>query len=143
MFEEVGKKIKGTAVVVLVLGCLCSVIIGISLMFGADDWSILGAEDTISLIGFIIMLGGCILSWKSAIMMYGFGWLLDSLDASIDSSAVNDFSGKDSEEFTAPFSEEEFQIKMTALMELYQDHSITEEVYNQKRDDLIHRFFGA
>lgn len=74
MFHNIGRKIKGLAIVFAMLGMVASIVEGIQLIENTayDDngmWII---------IGFVVIIGGSVLSWISAFILYGFGELVDN-----------------------------------------------------------------
>lgn len=70
MYSDIGKKIKGWAVVMFAFSALVSVIIG-ALLIARDE------DDLV--IALIIMLGGTFSAWISSWLMYGFGEIVDKL----------------------------------------------------------------
>lgn len=65
MFRNIGEKIKILAIVCTVLGCLLSVAIAIVCWCTKNI-----------LAGFIVIIGGCLLSWIGTFLLYGFGELI-------------------------------------------------------------------
>ena len=65
MFKNIGEKIKVLAVVITIIGCLASIVGAIIC------WS----EDSI-LIGFAVLIGGCLFSWLGSFLLYGMGELI-------------------------------------------------------------------
>lgn len=73
MFENIGGKIKTTAVVVTVIGFIASVIGGIGIMAAHTSRN----PTIFTGIGFLV--GGCVGSWVGSFMLYGFGQLIEDL----------------------------------------------------------------
>ena len=69
MFDNIGDKLKGVAIVSCALGVLASLIGGIAMMVG-------GAV----LIGILTIVLGALLSWVSCLGLYGFGQLIENSD---------------------------------------------------------------
>ena len=67
MFENIGGKIKKLAIVITIIGIIISFIIGIML------------SNEFGLGGFIVILGGSLLSWIGSFLLYGFGEIIDLL----------------------------------------------------------------
>ncbi len=65
MFDNIGAKIKGLAIVCTILGCVASLVCSIRC------W----ASEKI-LIGVVILIGGCVFSWIGSFLLYGFGELI-------------------------------------------------------------------
>lgn len=66
MYENIGKKIKGLAYVICILGAIASILYALTFLRG----------DTFVL-GFIMMFVGPLSSWISSWLIYGFGELID------------------------------------------------------------------
>lgn len=66
MFNNIGEKIKGAAVVLVLFGNIFS-------FCGAMYYWVNG----MLLVGIVILILGCILSWFGAFLVYGFGELID------------------------------------------------------------------
>lgn len=71
MFENSGEKIRGVAIVVMVLGALGSLIGAIVLWIANNRYN-----PTIAL-GFGVLVGGVLGSWLCALFTYGFGQLIE------------------------------------------------------------------
>lgn len=78
MYSNIGSKIKTLAVIFCIFGMIGSILGGISFMamatFGfrhVEGWEIL--------IGIIIMVVGCLVSWISQFLLYGFGEIITKL----------------------------------------------------------------
>jgi len=73
MFNEIGKKLKGLALAMFIIGAVASIIIGtVLLIIGIDLEEIL-----LWLTGIFTMIFGVIASWISSWFLYGFGELVD------------------------------------------------------------------
>lgn len=68
MFKNIGEKIKTLAIVCTVCGCLLSVIGAIVSWYFEIVWA-----------GFLILIGGCLFSWISTFVLYGFGELISQM----------------------------------------------------------------
>ena len=69
MFKNIGGKIKTLSVVVTWVGIVAAIIIGIALI-----------TFEVVLIGIIVIFAGCIISWISSFVLYGFGELICNSD---------------------------------------------------------------
>ncbi len=74
MFNNIGKKIKTLAVVLCILGMVGS-LVGSVLIWTQSD----GYEELI-LLGFAVLLIGCLLSWLCSFFAYGFGQLIEKTE---------------------------------------------------------------
>lgn len=70
MFNNIGEKLKGIAVIFTILGCI------FSLVGAIYCW----ASDMVFL-GFIILIVGCLVSWLGSMLLYGFGELITQTTA--------------------------------------------------------------
>ena len=64
MFENIGEKIKGLAIVCTIIGCILSVVVAILLGTGYF------------IIDFLIAILGGVFSWICSFLLYGFGELI-------------------------------------------------------------------
>ena len=89
MFKEIGKKIKGLAKILFVLGIIISVICGIASCTGiVGTVTIASGADApepaaliIGIIAFlIVLLVGILISYLSVLFTYAFGELVDKVD---------------------------------------------------------------
>lgn len=77
MFDNIGKKIKSVAKIFFVLGVILSVFYGITmLLIGLLEFDSFGY---LIFIAPILSVLGCVLSWMSVIVLYGFGELVDTV----------------------------------------------------------------
>ena len=65
MFHNIGKKIQILAILCTILGCLISVAGAIACWCLKLIWE-----------GFLVLIGGCLLSWVGSFILYGFGELI-------------------------------------------------------------------
>ena len=79
MFDDIGGKIKTLAVVLCVIGIILSVISAIALWAQNDTSSYYNPHPTI-LLGFGVLIGGCLGSWLGSFFMYGFGQLIETTE---------------------------------------------------------------
>ena len=91
MFDDVGSKIKGFAVIVCWLGIICSCIVGFTTMSeGAklNEYSSYGyggsGGSALIALGFVILIVGSALSYLVSLFAYGFGEMIENSN-SIDS----------------------------------------------------------
>lgn len=71
MFNNVGGKIKAVAKVTAWIGIVICVIYGFVMLVSMED---------MALIGLLIMTVGSLTSWISALVLYGFGHLIENRD---------------------------------------------------------------
>ena len=72
MFNDIGKKLKGLALTMCILGIIASIAVGVVLIIiGIEE------ESIIWLFGIILIIFGSIASWISSWLLYGFGELID------------------------------------------------------------------
>lgn len=71
MFENIGNKIKTLAKVLCWIGIIVSVIVAI-VLFASDD-------DLVG-IGFLVLIGGSLISWIGSFVLFGFGQLVENSD---------------------------------------------------------------
>jgi hypothetical protein len=80
MFNNAGRKIKGYATFVTVLGIIFSVI-GAIAVWSASSYAYGSASGGLVATGFLVLVGGVIFSWVGGLMVYGFGQLVDDTQA--------------------------------------------------------------
>ena len=73
MFDNIGGKIKGLAVVSTVIGFAASVITGIIITFSYGDFESF-------MLGVGVMFAGFLFSWISSLTLYGLGQLIENTD---------------------------------------------------------------
>lgn len=71
MFENIGNKIKTLAKVLCWIGIIVSVVVAI-VLFASDD-------DLVG-IGFLVLIGGSLISWIASFVLFGFGQLVENSD---------------------------------------------------------------
>lgn len=71
MFSNIGGKIKGVAVAEAVIGIIASIVVGFVLIYNSSR-----SNPTAGL-GWVIMIGGSIVSWLNSFILYGFGELIE------------------------------------------------------------------
>ena len=69
MFDNIGEKIKGLAVVLCILGMIASVILGLTIL-SASFW-----------LALLTIAAGCVGSWIGSFCLYGFGELIEETSA--------------------------------------------------------------
>lgn len=74
MYNSVGKKLKIIAIVVAVIGCIYSLVIGMYIM---AQKTLAGAS---FIYGSMIIILGCLLSWVLSLAIYGFGELFINVE---------------------------------------------------------------
>lgn len=79
MYENVGGKIKGVAKTFTVIGIIISVLLFIVLMIPAGEAAEEGSEAAL-ILPFVVLIIGCIISWLSSLVLYGFGQLVENSD---------------------------------------------------------------
>ena len=119
MFDNIGGKIKKVAQIVCWIGIVASVISGIALM--ATDEDLVGA-------GFLVLIGGPLVSWVGSFMVYGFGQLVENSDI-----LVSEKTGGKVESAKSTNSTND---KIENLNKWKEQGLITEEEYNQKMETL-------
>ncbi len=72
MFDNIGGKIKGVAQFITWVGIILTIILFFILT--------ISGEDELIALSFIILIVGCVGSWLSSIIMYGFGQLIENSD---------------------------------------------------------------
>ncbi len=83
VFNNIGGKIKTLTKVLCWIGIIFSVISGIAMMTsGVDRVTINGSYAIVSpvIIGIVVIIFGCLVSWISAFFAYGFGQLIENTD---------------------------------------------------------------
>lgn len=71
MFDNIGERIKGLAIVLNIIGTIAAIIIGLLLLTN---------QKPLFVSGFLVIVLGCILVWMSAYLLYGFGQLIQNTD---------------------------------------------------------------
>ena len=83
MYANIGEKIKKVAVIVAIIGIICSIVIGIVLIVqaqGSGSSSYYGRsrgnDNILIFMGIATMILGSLVSWISSFFAYGFGELI-------------------------------------------------------------------
>lgn len=79
MYENVGGKIKGVAQTFTVIGIIISVLLFIVLMIPAGEAAREGSGTEL-IFPFVVLIIGCLFSWLSSLVLYGFGQLIENTD---------------------------------------------------------------
>ena len=78
MFDNIGKKIQNVAKVICWIGIIASIYTGISILYSSFNYSYFGYQ---VFVGPIVGILGCLLSWLSSLLIYGFGKLVEDTEA--------------------------------------------------------------
>ena len=78
MFSNIGSKIKTLAVILCIFGMIGSILGGISFM-STLTYGFRYVEGWVILVGILIMVVGCLVSWIAQFMLYGFGEIITKL----------------------------------------------------------------
>ncbi len=100
MFDNVGGKIKGVAVIVTWIGIVVSVISGLVMM----------SDEDLIFIAILVMGLGSLGSWLGSLTLYGFGQLIENTDILVRKNGGNQDAIKAAEEEEAPKEETFFNI---------------------------------
>lgn len=122
MFENIGSKIKALASVACAVGIAVSIIGGIIVMCTVEE--LIG-------IGFVVMIGGSLLSWLSSFVLYGFGELVEN-SAIVARKTEQSIVGSNDGEFMSKNKNE----KVSYLNDLKARGLITIDEYNKKLAEL-------
>ncbi len=80
MYSNIGKKIQRLAIACAIIGMIASISIGASLIKMSDGGYYFGTNETLLLIGIVVIILGSILSWVLSFVLYGFGRLVENSD---------------------------------------------------------------
>ena len=80
MFKNIGRKIKGLAIVLCWICIVASIIFGIIILVGAGNLRISRQKGITILSGIGVALGGSLISWVGSFFLYGFGQLVENSD---------------------------------------------------------------
>lgn len=94
MFDNVGGKIKGVAAIVTWLGIISSVILFFVILLPAIEAEKAG----MIALSFIILVIGCLISWLSSIVFYGFGQIIENSDIIAGRTNLENFEETDTNE---------------------------------------------
>lgn len=75
MFDNIGKKMQALATVICWIGIIASVICTFVL------WGQHSDRNPTVVLGFGVLIGGCLASWLSSMLIYAFGQLVDDIHA--------------------------------------------------------------
>ena len=139
MFNNIGSKIMGMASFFTWCGIIISVISGCAVI--GDS----------TMLGLIIITVGCLISWVSSLVLYGFGQLIENTERMLNStnSYTNDVSASSHDisneniktlekiKTEGLLSDEELQT-LNSLEWSRKEGIITEAEYQKKIKDLIH-----
>ena len=83
MFSNIGKKIKGLALILCIISIACFALMGIGMIIGgiienSNRYSH-GAGTPLIVIGLIVIPIGVLISWISSFVLYGYGQLIHSV----------------------------------------------------------------
>ncbi len=112
MYNNIGGKIKGLTKVIAVLGALAPIAIGLGLMFNDDDTFFLGL---------VIIVVGCLISWISSWLLYGFGDLIENtalIARNTQAMYMNEYANQNAN-------------RQSELYRLYSTGTITAEEYQK------------
>lgn len=113
MFNNVGGKIKAVAKVIVWIGIAICVIYGFVMLVSIED---------MALIGLLIMTVGSLVSWISALVLYGFGELIEN-------------SGIIANKKEKPIDNKPQDKKNEAIDKWLEKGLITEEEYQAKKNE--------
>lgn len=134
MYDNIGKKIKGSAIAIFIIGALACIIIGIVKIVTADDGLEL-TDNLLSLLssyqskeqrifyGICILLLGPVLSWILSWALYGFGELIEktcAIERNTRSSCTIEYTNSSATED-----------RLSRLKNLRNQGLISEEEYQQ------------
>ena len=77
MFDNIGGKIKGLAVITTIIGMVCSIIYGFVLMCTSSE---------LALVGLLVAGLGCLFSWISSFSMYALGELVSNSEIMVSNT---------------------------------------------------------
>ncbi len=115
LFRDVGKKIQVLAKGLMIVGVACSVIIGLVVMAG---------DESMLLVGLLIMLVGSLVSWISSWFLYGYGEIIKNT-AEIAENTRGGSCAVTKEDASQANDPE----RLARLQKLLSDGMITEEEY--------------
>ena len=113
MFSNIGGKIKKLAIILCVLGMIGSVVYGIICFTNSNKYQ------DLKLVGILILVGGCLVSWIISFFVYGYGELIERA-ASIDKRLAKGAGGRRSGN------------RADLLRQLLDEGLLTEEEYRSK-----------
>jgi len=119
MFDNIGDKIKTLAAIICWIGIIASICVG---------GRIISAVEDAILIGFIVMILGSLFSWVGSFITYGFGQLIENSDKLVKMQSGIDISVTEDTKTVVE--------KLDMLDKWKAEELITEEEYNQKKENL-------
>lgn len=126
MFKNIDEKIKVLAIVSTIIGCLTSVVAAIIY------WC-----DKRVLIGFAILVGGCLASWLGSFVLYGIGELLtQTTNIAKGIQNIQVLSAYQNSESTGNITKEmieEIQAEVANDYETQKQESIDEDDYEEQK----------
>ncbi len=156
MFDEIGKKLKGIARTATILGIIASAIGGflyISIVLDAADYEM--PREMMSVLGVVakglgIVVGGSVAAWAASLLLYGIGQLIDNSDRMVElMEEANDLlydggAGANAPEASSVDNttngDDRTKQALRQLYQLYQNGSITDKDYEQKRKRLLEQY---
>ena len=79
MFDNVGSKIKGAAIIIMLINCITSVISGVVVI--ALAFADIGNLWYLAVAGVILVVMGCLMSWVSAMCMFALGKIEEDVES--------------------------------------------------------------
>ena len=133
MFKDIGKKIKGLAVVIFVLGTIASIVSAIILMTSYRP---------LVLIGILVLFTGPLVAWIGTWMTYGFGELIDkTAQIERNTRVSNNFGGVENMISAGTTKDPKISDKIERIIKLeklYNQGLITEE-YEEQRAKIVEK----
>jgi len=128
MFDNIGKKLKNSAVTIAWVGIIVSILTGIGLIgVGADMRH--GGDAFIALgIGAIVI--GSLISWVSSFFMYGFGELIEKTTEIAQNTSKKGSGGS----LTSKMENEK---KLATLIQWKENGLISDEEFEAKKQALL------
>lgn len=112
MYNNIGGKIKGLTKTIAVLGALAPIVIGLGLMF---------SDENLFLVGLLVIAVGCLISWISSWLLYGFGELIENtalIARNTQAMYMNEYANQNAN-------------RQSELYRLYSTGAITAEEYQK------------
>ena len=112
MYNNIGGKIKGLTKVIAVMGALAPIVIGLGLMF---------SDENLFLVGLLVIAVGCLISWISSWLLYGFGDLIENtalIARNTQAMYMNEYANQNAN-------------RQSELYRLYSTGAITAEEYQK------------
>ena len=129
MYHDIGGKIKGMAVFVAIIGIIAS-------FSGGMVWASIGSRDITKFVTSVLIAAvGCLVSWISSLLIYGFGEIIDKLteiEHNTQVKSARDTDGPDDIKSDAD--------KYEVIERLRKEGGLTDEEY--QRQQAFDRLFG-